>query len=190
MKKITKNCGRPLDNDFGFKYYSESQFLQLAGGLKSNIDFSVFHINIRSLNANQSKLIQLLSVLEYDFDVIILSELWSYNIEFYNNILIGYSLYTDLAVGTQIGGIGIFVKNCFDAKILTHFNIQSSDNNKLENLWLEVRRRGRKFIVGGCYRHPNQSISEFNNALDKTLSLIAADKTPIFAGDLSIDLLK
>ena len=42
-----------------------------------------------------------------------------------------------------------------------------------------------------CYRHPNQSITEFNIALDKTLTLIASQNIPcIFAGDLNIDLLK
>ena len=105
-------------------------------------------MNIRSLNANQSKLIQLMAVIEYDFDIVMLSEIWSYNIEFYKNILNGYTLYTDLAVGTQIGGIGIFVKNCFEVTILPKFNISSNDKNKLENIWLEVKRCGRRFIVG------------------------------------------
>jgi hypothetical protein len=57
-----------------------------------NIELSVFHLNIRSLNANQSNLIQLLVGLDFKFDLVVLSEIWDYNIQFYQNILPGYAL--------------------------------------------------------------------------------------------------
>ncbi len=40
----------------------------------------VYHMNIRSLNKNHDALTNLLSFLEFGFDVIILSELWIYNL--------------------------------------------------------------------------------------------------------------
>lgn len=191
ITKISKSCGRSLDSDFHFKYYADHQLTSLLKGLKKSNELSVFHCNIRSLNANQSKLIELLIVLEFNFDVVILSELWSNNVQFYENILQGYNLFSDLPVGTNVGGIGIFIKCSLDAKIVPEYSVASSAKNKIENLWLEIKRGGKKYIIGGCYRHPNQSISEFQLALDKTLCLISSRKTPcILAGDLNIDLLK
>jgi len=39
-----------------------------------------------------------------------------------------------------------------------HMNIRSL----FENLWFEIVRGNRKYIVGGIYRHPNKKIDEFN----------------------------
>jgi hypothetical protein len=41
----------------------------------------IFHLNIRSLNANIDSLKQLLVLLDVAFDVIVLSEIWAYNLE-------------------------------------------------------------------------------------------------------------
>jgi len=60
----------------------------------NSIEFSVFHINIQCLNAKQRVLCQLLETLSVEFDVIVLSEVWSYNIQFYKNILSDYIIYT------------------------------------------------------------------------------------------------
>src|SRR6267154_3136214 len=66
-------------------YFTNDEFLDELNGLVSTSDnFSMFHMNIRSLNANHSKLFQLMETINHPFHVIVLSELWSYNIEFYN----------------------------------------------------------------------------------------------------------
>ena len=77
----------------------------------ANIELSEFHLNIKSLNANSSKLMQLVSSLDLKFDVIILSEIWTYNIQFYSNILQQYNCLHDLPNNSSIGGAGIFVHN-------------------------------------------------------------------------------
>jgi len=46
-------------------------------------------------------------MLDLDFDVIVLSEIWSYNISFYHNLMPNYTLYFDLPVVGNVGGIGI-----------------------------------------------------------------------------------
>ena len=65
------------DDEFNLKYSNMPS---------EKIEVSVFHLNIRSLNANNSKLVQYLSMLNFSFDVLILSECWSYNIQYYSNI--------------------------------------------------------------------------------------------------------
>ena len=134
---------------------------------------------------------QFLQVLDFEFDVIILSEIWTYNIESYCNILEGYTFLYDLPSGTNIGGIGIYVKNTFHVKEMQHLKITTSVDSKIENIWLEICSPDKKNIVGGIYRHPNKEIKTFQRSLETTLEKVARKKTPcIIAGDLNIDLIK
>ena len=50
-----------------------------------------------------SHLCQLLALLHVQFDVIILTEMWTTNIEFYENILPGYNFYYDLPAEGKVG---------------------------------------------------------------------------------------
>ena len=80
-------------------YSTELEFNNKTSKLKlADIELSVFHLNIRSLNANQDGLVQLLMSLKLHFDIVVLSEIWSYNVNFYQNLLPGYTLYYDLLV--------------------------------------------------------------------------------------------
>jgi len=67
---------------------------------------SVFHLNVRSLNANHWALCQYLQLLSLKFEVIVLSEILSYNIQFYYNILpdnkFHYALPNDTSVGVLV----------------------------------------------------------------------------------------
>jgi len=53
---------------------------------KSSVELGVFHINIRSLIKNHNGLFLFLHYLKLDFDVIVLSEIWNYNLEFCHNV--------------------------------------------------------------------------------------------------------
>ena len=87
-------------------YYTEQEFnAQCLNNLqKGALNISCFHINIRSLNANHSKLIQLLTTLNHNFDAIVLSEIWAFNISFYKYLLKDYNFYYSLPVNSNIGG--------------------------------------------------------------------------------------
>ena len=103
----------------------------------------------------------------------------------------GYEFYYNLPIDSKVGGVGIFVRNCYSVQELNHFNIASSDNCKVENLWLQVSSSSKKYIVAGIYRHPNQNISEFKCKLESELQKLSVQSTPcIIAGDINIDLLK
>ena len=79
--------------DLEFKYYTPCQFNSLASTHDKKIQLSVFHLNIRSLNANHKKLIELLECIDLNFDVIVLSEVWRYNLEFYGKLLNNYTFF-------------------------------------------------------------------------------------------------
>ena len=175
---------------FNFKYYTEMEFNQRFGKIEQGT-FSLFHLNVRSLNANCRSLCQFLELLELKFDVIVLTEICSFNITFYYNVLPEYRFFYTLPTDSRIGGVGIFVRNCYDVQELCQYDIASSDNNKVENMWLEVSDTNQKIIVGGIYRHPNQNFAEFRNKLENNLDKISNQSLPcIIAGDLNIDLVK
>ena len=78
-------------------------------------------------------------------DVIILSEIWSTNIDFYLNILPGYSFYYDLPEDSHVGGIGIFI-NIFLQHEVTEYKLATSATNRVENIWFEISKYNKKYI--------------------------------------------
>jgi len=44
-------------------------------------------------------------------DVIVLSEIWSYNVSLYSNHLSGYHFHYDLPSASSVGGVGIYVRS-------------------------------------------------------------------------------
>ena len=82
------------NDDFKELHYTEDHFNSKVRGIsKDCVDISLFHLNIRSLNANHRGLCQYLEMLSLDFDVIVLSEIWSNNVDYYHSILPGYTFY-------------------------------------------------------------------------------------------------
>jgi len=61
---------------------------------------------------------------DIEFDVLVLSEIWKYNLEFYCKILKNYHFYYSPPVDTNVGGVGMFVKDTFVCNRLDHLNQQ------------------------------------------------------------------
>ena len=157
-------------------------------------NFSVFHINIRSLNKHHKELVTDLSLLNFKFDCICLTEIWNYNLKFCKNIFSNYVSHFEPPNGnTKIDGAGIFIKH--DLKIsqrTQYFNIESSESLKVENLWYKIKKDKQKYIVGVIYRHTKTCIDEFNEKLESTLTKIPSDNKItdcIITGDINVDLI-
>ena len=152
---------------------------------------SVFHMNIHSLNKNNEGLCQFLNTLNHDFDVLVLSEIWSCNIALYNKLLPGYDFYYDLPLVSDVGGVGIYVRSNILHCIVSSYKIVTSIECPVENLWIDVTKNSNRYIIGGIYRHPGHKISNFTEKLDNILTQISNCKIPCFiAGDINIDLKK
>ena len=156
-----------------------------------NIDFAVIHLNIRSLNCNHRALVYFLELLAIKFDVVILSEVWNINLDFYQNILDGYTFYHEVPKDSHVGGIGMYVKNTFTHQERPEFKLSSSVQNRHENIWYEISADGIKYIIGAIYRHPNQNIKDFSLEMERVLGKLSHQPLPcIIAGDINIDLTK
>src|SRR5690348_8255195 len=57
---------------------------------------SMIHLNMRSLNSKFLEFCSFIQQLDIDFDIIVLSEIWATNINFYSNLLPGYLFIYDL----------------------------------------------------------------------------------------------
>ena len=153
--------------------------------MKSLVDMSVFHLNIRSLYANHRALCQYLQLLSLKFEVIVLSEIWSYNIQFYHNILPDYKFHYALPNDTYVGGVGMYMKSKYLQTVVKDYAINSSDTSRDENLWIQIINGKTKYIIGGVYRHPSGSLSEFSNNLEVTMCKVSKCNLPcIMAGNI------
>ena len=101
---------------------SEEEFVTSArDSLTPNFTkLKILHMNIRSLNANVENLKQFLVNIEIDFDILILSEIWTCNIDFYAHIFDNYKFIYDIPVGTMVGGVAIYVHNSITFKRFMH----------------------------------------------------------------------
>lgn len=183
-----------LNENINCKYYHECTFNQQFASMLPK--FSLFHINIRSFSKHRLELQAYLNTLNFDFQVIALTETGKNNVE--NNAVLfnEYSLYHDPPVA-KCGGAGLLVhedvtvvKERPDLKLE---NTQTSDSKyQVENTWLELKlpHVHKHAIVGVIYRHPNGKIETFNKQFEKTLEKISKeDKYCFICGDLNLNAL-
>jgi len=115
-----------------------------------------------------------------DFDVIVLSEIWSYNINLYSTLFAGYNFYYDLPVSGSVGGVGIYIKNTITQNQVNTMKIQTTDDCSVENIWLEISKGQQKYIIGGIYRHPGQDIAKFSDNIEKIFVELKKVKNTLF----------
>ena len=68
----------------------------------------MFSMNIRSLPKRGGELLYRMSVLNTKFDIIVLTEIGTRNIEWVKHLFENYELHYVLALNNLIGGVGIY----------------------------------------------------------------------------------
>lgn len=152
--------------------------------------FSLLHINIRSLNANYMKLQDLLLNLNNKIDVLVLSEIWSTNINFFDSMFSEYNFFYSVPAGQKAGGVGVLVRKIYNARIIHSSSTKNFTSGLAEFLIVQLEYNSSKYFVCAIYRHPGFSIKSFNDVFGSLLNLIKHKKKCIIAGDLNIDLNK
>ena len=176
--------------NLGNTYYLENDFNHLVVQNSIDSNFSLLHMNIRSLSKNYDQLIVYLSCLKHRFSIIDLSETWTNE----NN----QSLF-------PIPGYKCLFKNRIDGRggrvylyVLDFINFYESDdlnayaNVKFECVFIELSdtQFGRK-VVGSVYRPPDNNLDVFNKGFDCVLNSTVKSKIEyLIAEDYNIDLLK
>ena len=156
----------------------------------NDIDISIFHLNIRSLNKHSAELVNSLSEIKIPFDCICLSEINEIDINMFKTLLDDYVFHPIIPEHANVGGVGIYVKKHIKLDVLNKLDLTCK--NPCENLWVNLNKNKRDTIIGMIYRHPSGDIADFNDQLEKTIQEILklnADRC-IIIGDINIDLMK
>ena len=152
-------------------YFVEDQFNKMLNSqISCAPSFSLFHLNIRSLESNLSNLTNLLSTLNIEFSVIGITETWLKNSEHSVDIE-GYNFFHKHRVNKIGGGVGLYLSDCFTSEIRTDL-IFHDDDDVAESLFIEVCiPHGKNIIIEIIYRPPNQNansfLSKYNDIIGK-----------------------
>ena len=181
-----------LDTYTDCKYYGIEDFQKLK--VKPEKSFSIFHLNIHSVQAHIEDLRILLGMLDFDFDFICLSEskIMKGTVPQIDINIEGYQTPEGTPAEGEKGGVLLYAKNGIDYVPRNDLNVYSS--KELESQFIEViTPNGTNILVGVIYRHPSMESSIFNNEHLKTLAVKLSNeknKRHFISGDFNFDLIK
>ena len=175
------------------QYFDTDELNTLAS--KEHPHTSIIHMNIRRLAKNKGNFLGLLSTLNLEFDIIILTEVGDDAEHYINdNFLPNYDAFLDTPRGNKYGGTAILVKEGYgSATIRDDLKMTKSctcPNCVFENTWVEIKSKGDALVIAAVYRHPNGDVGHFVTDMDNALSHIPKHTNCFLVGDMNIDLLK
>ena len=176
------------------KYYDPFEFDKAKFNSKKS--FSIFHLNIQSIQKHIDTLRALIKTLETDnfqFDIIAITESkLKVNSEPAVDISIENYHYPESTPSeANKGGVLIYVNKIHNYKPRTDLHIYES--KLLESSFVEIINPKRpNDIVGAIYRHPSMTVDYFNDEhLRPLITSLSKDKNKNIhlAGDFNVDLL-
>ena len=180
-----------IEINMNCKYYGTEDFIQSK--FKEEKHFSVFHLNIHSIERHIEELRVVLQMLNHKFDLICISEskIQSGNTPKVNLNIDGYQTPVGTPTEAKKGGVLIYVKEGINYKPRPDLNIYKQ--KELESYFVEIINPNEKnSIVGVIYRHPCMNPQTFNDEYLKPLTtkLGKENRTTYLTGDFNLDLLK
>ena len=154
----------------------------------SNKAFSLLNCNIRSTQANFDNPVQLLSDLNFPFNIISTSETWLRSSEQIANFdLPGYSFLSQ-ATTLRAGGVGLYIKNGIQYSVRHDLSFSTDES---EMLWVEIESDlNSNMICSVVYRHPSSNLETFLNNVCSVIGKISRErKLCLISGDFNINLL-
>ena len=159
-------------------------------------DFSILHINPRSLNKNFDGIHAFLSSFKHIFSIITLSETW-FNEDGSN--LIDIENYTLLSAprrhGRRSGGSAIYVHNSVSYRIRDDLKLNTEHHENTdhsESIFVElIFSKSKNIVIGNIYRAHRTDTDSFITDLSHCLSKITDEnKNCYVSGDFNFDLLQ
>ena len=176
-----------------FKYYDTHEFHSLKDKLVN--PFSVIHTNICSLQQNGDNLIDLLTDLEFKFDVVGVTETWNpeeKKHKFSPPIIDGYSPYLGLTGSSLKGGCGVYINSDLNYHLRKDLYIKIKTLEcEIETFWIElIIDKQPNRLIGVVYRHPKKKDTQSTENLQEAINKIKKEKkNTLILGDFNYDLL-
>lgn len=141
--------------------------------------FIISYVNIRWL-ANKLDIVR--DILNtYNYHVFIISETWLNEDFASNNLSIAGYKFLRRDRSTWGDGVGIYIKNNINIKILPI-------SNSIEQLWVNITISNKTYYVGVVYRPPNLDHNFFLTELENIFAYDLISTDFIFClGDINID---
>ena len=160
----------------------------------NKMEFSLFHLNIASLSKHKEELETVLTMLNFKFDIIGISEtkIIKNITPNYDTSLKGYTLYSTPTKGDK-GGVSLYIANHHKCKERKDLDSICYNSYELESKFIEIIHQNQKNTLIGCiYRHPSMDVNKFNeNFLNPLISKLSLENKKLFLiGDFNIDLMK
>ena len=155
--------------------------------------FSIIHLNIASLSLHKEELESVLTMLDFKFDVIGISEtkiLKDINPN-YDISINGYNHFSTPTESAK-GGVILYVAMEHNCNPIKDLDLVMYKTYVLESVFTEIIIPNKNNILLGCvYRHPSMELKDFNvNYLDPLLDKLDEKKHAFLLGDFNIDLMK
>jgi hypothetical protein len=136
------------------------------------------------------KLLDLLNVYDTMFDVILLSEIWCTNLNYFDNIFADYKFISCPPTSQRAGGVAILIHNSVSYQIVDSSNDNNFFDTSAEFIVFDVLQDSDKYRFYLFYRHPSQSMLKFIDMFFNYIAICKPSKKSLIIGDLNIDLMK
>ena len=170
-------------------YYTLEELITFSKEISENM-FSIFHLNIRSVNKNFENLKNLLQEIKHDFKVIILSESWLKDENANQNSLYQIPNYIPIHQirkgSSKGGGVSIYIHKTLNYKLRCDKSICNPD---IEALTIEIIEENKKnLIITVIYRPPRGDEKNFRKEYKKLIENKNESNKQIFLiGDINLN---
>ena len=151
-------------------------------------NFSLIHINARSIKNKFDEVQNLLASSGADWSVICISESWLKNHHLSSYVIDKYNMFASCREEGEGGGTLLYVREHLDVK-----ERRDLETNLLEATFVEVKipkLNNKNIIIGNIYRPPSLSHSSFLEYVEDLLDRLEMEnKTVILSGDFNYNLL-
>ena len=189
LKKVISENNDPNIKNSSCRYYSIDEFCSKEFQAKQL--FSIFHLNIASLQFHKNDLDILLDKLKLKFDIIAISESKLIKgVEPLHDITLPNYHIEHTPTEASKGGTLLYISNKLNYKIRKDLEIYES--KKIESTFIEIiNTTGKNVIIGCIYKHHTISPNDFSEAMSKLLIKVSKEKKPCYlAGDFNMNLLQ
>ena len=155
-------------------YYTPSEVNSIK---TKNVSLSLLHLNISSLGYHFDALHTLLSIINRDISIIGITETRNRKGKGPStNINLEHHQIVECETESTKGGALLYISNKHD--FVERPDLQLYKTKELESVFVEVSNpRGKNYLIGCIYRHPNMDVTEFNNLyLDRLFEKISKEK--------------
>ena len=151
----------------GYNYFVESSFnSETSKSLNKKHNFSLCHLNIRSIRKNVGSLEFTLENLQHEFSLIGITETWLKDDDCDLFAIQGYNVVEKHRQNRFGGGVALFIKDNIECTIRSEL---STFNDQLESVFIEINKDAlttdENIVIGVIYRIPNRNLKILTHKL-------------------------